>query len=199
MPLINTLLKLPFVLTVATKDHHPPDHVSFASNHPDAKPFESTTTIANPANARETYETRLWPAYCVVGTPGNELVPELDVGRFDYVVLKGREPRVEMYSAFRSPLRDPPLAGAVSDLAERLAAARVTDVFVVGLAGDYCVRCSALDARELGWRTYVVQEGTRWVGGEQAWKETVARLEEEGVRVVLEEGPEVGWVKAGEA
>ena len=52
MPLINDLLKLPFVLKIATKDHHPPDHVSFASNHPDAKPFESTTTIVNPANAR---------------------------------------------------------------------------------------------------------------------------------------------------
>ncbi|EJF62375.1 isochorismatase family hydrolase [Dichomitus squalens LYAD-421 SS1] len=196
VPLINDLLQLPFVLKVATKDHHPPDHVSFASNHPGAQPFVSTTTIVNPANPRETYETRLWPAHCVVGTPGNALVPELDAARVGHVVLKGREPRVEMYSAFRSPLRDPPLASAVSDLAEQLAAARATDVFVVGLAGDYCVKNTALDSARLGWRTYVVEEGTRCVGGDRAWAETVAEMRAEGVEVVHADGPEVESVKA---
>lgn len=196
LPLINDLLKLPFVLKIATKDHHPRDHISFASNHPGTQPFVSTTTIVNPANPRETYETRLWPDHCVVGTPGNELVPELDAAVFDHVVLKGREPRVEMYSAFRSPLRDPPLTGAVSELAEKLAEKEITDVFIVGLAGDYCVKNTALDSASLGWRTYAIKEGTRSVGGEAGWRETVSEMEAKGVRVIHADGPEVKSVRA---
>ena len=134
--------------------------------------------------------------HCVVGTPGNALLPELDHARIDAVVLKGMDPRVEMYSAFRSPLRAPPLASAVSDLEARLREARVTDVFVVGLAGDYCVLSTARDAAELGWATYVVEEGTRCVGGAEGWKETVQALQAKGVKVVHADGPEVGLVKA---
>ncbi|RPD66937.1 isochorismatase family hydrolase [Lentinus tigrinus ALCF2SS1-7] len=196
VPVLNDLLKLPFVLKIATKDHHPPDHVSFASNHPGATPFVSTTTIANPANPAETYETQLWPVHCVVGTPGNELLPELDHARIDAVIHKGTDPRIEMYSAFRSPLRDPPLASAVTDLEERLRAADVTDVFVVGLAGDFCVVSSALDAAQLGFATYVVEEGQRCVGGVEGWAKTRAQLEEKGVRVVHADGPEIEAVKA---
>ncbi|KAI0650513.1 Isochorismatase hydrolase [Trametes meyenii] len=195
IPIINELLRFPFVLKIATKDHHPPSHVSFASNHPGATPFVSTTTIVNPANLAETYETLLWPDHTVVGTPGNALVPELDVSRIDAVVLKGTDPRVEMYSAFRSPLRDPPLASAVSDLEGRLREAAVTDVFVVGLAGDYCVKSSAKDSADLGWRTYVVEEGTRSVGGAEGWAQTVAELKGVGVEIVKFDGQEVGWVK----
>ncbi|KAI9000794.1 Isochorismatase hydrolase [Trametes punicea] len=196
LPVINELLQLPFVLKVATKDHHPPDHVSFASNHAHATPFVSTCTIVNPANPAETYETRLWPDHCVIGTPGNAFVPELDIARFDAVVLKGTEPRVEMYSAFRAPLHDPPLPSAVSDLERRLRAAHVTDMFIVGLAGDYCVKCTALDSVELGWRTYVVEEGTRCVGGDAAWADTAAVVEKAGGKVVHADGEEVGWVRA---
>ncbi|KAI0720347.1 isochorismatase family hydrolase [Cerioporus squamosus] len=196
VPVLNDLLKLPFILKIATKDHHPPDHVSFAANHPGAAPFVSTTTIVNPANPAETYETQLWPVHCVIGTPGNELLPELDHARIDAVVLKGTDPRVEMYSAFRSPLRDPPLASAVSDLEARLRAADVTDVFVVGLAGDFCVVNTALDAAELGFATFVVEEGTRCVGGAEAWAKTRSLLEEKGVKVIYAASPEIEAVKA---
>ncbi|KAI0331241.1 Isochorismatase hydrolase [Cubamyces sp. BRFM 1775] len=196
IPVINELLQLPFVLKIATKDHHPQDHVSFASNHPGATPFVSSCTITNPANPAETYETRLWPDHCVVGTPGNALVPELDACAVDAVVLKGTDPRVEMYSAFRSPLRSPPLASAVSELEGRLRAAEVTDVFVVGLAGDYCVKCTALDAAELGYRTYVVEDAVRSVGGDAAWAETVAEVKKAGVQAVRATGQEVKRVKA---
>ncbi|KAI0353064.1 Isochorismatase hydrolase [Trametes cingulata] len=195
VPVINELLKLPFTLKIATKDHHPQNHISFASNHPGAAPFASSCTVVNPANPAENYETRLWPDHCVIGTPGNELVPELDTGRIDAVVHKGTDPRVEMYSAFRSPLRNPPLATAVSDLEARLRAADVTDVFIVGLAGDYCVKNSARDSAELGWRTYVVEDAVRSVGGADAWAETVAELAPLGVRVVKADGEEVGWVQ----
>ncbi|KAL7282578.1 hypothetical protein ACG7TL_004049 [Trametes sanguinea] len=199
VPLINELLQLPFVLKIATKDHHPPEHVSFASNHPGAAPFVSTCTIVNPSNPAETYETRLWPDHCVIGTPGNALVAALDTAPLDAIVHKGTDPRVEMYSAFRAPLRDPPLPSAASDLEARLRAAQATDVFVVGLAGDYCVRCTALDSAELGWRTYVVEDATRSVGGDAAWAETVSELGRAGVKVVRAGGEEVGWVRALQA
>merc|ERR1712093_485302 len=61
IPTVNHLLGLPFALKIATKDWHPADHISFASSHPDKKPFVNTVTIVNPYNASETYETRLWP------------------------------------------------------------------------------------------------------------------------------------------
>ncbi|OCH96014.1 Isochorismatase hydrolase [Obba rivulosa] len=195
IPVANALLALPFAFKVATQDAHPPAHVSFASAHPGAAPFTSSTTIANPRNPRETYETRLWPDHCVDGTPGQALAAGLEVARVEHVVRKGRDPRVEMYSAFRPPLRDPPLPEADSGLAEVLRARGVTDVFVVGLAGDYCVRYTAEDAAGEGWRTYVVQEGVRSVGGNEAWKGVVRELGEKGVKVVSLDGEELGWVR----
>lgn len=106
------------------------------------------------------------------------------------VVQKGTDPRVEMYSAFRAPLRDPPLPEAVSDLAERLRAAGTTHVVVVGLAGDYCVKCTALDAAEEGWDVVVVEEGVRSVDPEAGWRDAKAEMAEKGVRVVS-----LDWVK----
>lgn len=191
MPIINTLLAAPgFTLRLATKDHHPLDHISFAANHPGATPFTSTATVVNPLNPAEHYETRLWPVHCVQGTPGNALLPELAAHRVDRVVLKGMDARVEMYSAFRSPLRDPPLPSAVSELADVLREREVTDVVVCGLAGDYCVKCSAVDSAEEGWRTYVVEDAVRSVGGETGWREAKEEMVAKGVQIV-----DAAWVK----
>ncbi|ROT39632.1 pyrazinamidase/nicotinamidase [Sodiomyces alkalinus F11] len=188
-PVVNSLLKLPFATKIATKDWHPASHVSFATNHPGASPFLSTTTIANPHNSAEKLESRLWPAHCVQDTPGAALIPELEADLLDAVVAKGTRPDIEMYSAFYGPFEDP---GRVADsgLAERLRGAGVTDVFVVGLAGDYCVKCSAIDAAAEGFRTVVVEEGTRCVDP-AAWDRVKAELAVAGVQVVRFEGPEV--------
>lgn len=163
MPTINELLSLPFAIKVATKDFHPQDHISFASNHlaPNNKPFESMVKITNPHNPDESQETRLWPDHCVQGTKGSELLPELDVGRVDKIVEKGQDKRVEMYSAFADPFTSPCVAR--SDLAKTLKDARVTDVFVVGLAADYCVKFTALDAQNEGFKTWVIGEATKAV------------------------------------
>ncbi|KAI0940113.1 hypothetical protein AcV5_001307 [Taiwanofungus camphoratus] len=195
VPVINTLLQLPFALTAATRDHHPPGHTSFAASHAGAQPYASFATVANPANPAETYATRLWPVHCVAGTPGGELARGLDAARVARVVLKGTDPRVEMYSAFRAPLRDPPLASAVSELGALLSARGVTDVYVAGLAGDYCVLWSAVDSAEGGWRTYVVEEAVRSVGGREGWESAVGEMEAKGVRIVHADGEEVGWVR----
>ncbi|KAK1829909.1 Pyrazinamidase/nicotinamidase [Podospora conica] len=189
IPLINTLLALPsFVLRVGTKDWHPPSHISFASNHPGKQPFVDTCVVTNPLNPAESYSTRLWPDHCVQDTPGAALVPELDAARLDRVVEKGTDPRVEMYSAFYDPLKNPRVSD--SGLAGVLREAGATHVYVVGLAGDYCVRCTATDARAEGFTTYVVEEGTRAVDP-GAWEACRAEMEAEGVEVVSKDGPEV--------
>ncbi|KXJ96235.1 Isochorismatase-like protein [Microdochium bolleyi] len=215
-PVVNALLASPsFALRIATRDWHPADHVSFASNHhtvssdgsskEQKRPFVDTVAIANPLNPEEVIESRLWPVHCVQNTPGAELVPELDAARLDRVVDKGMDKRVEMYSPFFDPFRTSPAApatdatvanstttsqqgarGAVCDsgLAALLASHAVTDVYVVGLAADYCVQSAAADAAGLGYATYVVEDGTRPVDA-AAWADTGRReLEAKGVRLV---------------
>lgn len=191
-PVVNDLLRRAFVTRIATKDWHPADHVSFAANHPGAQPFASTTTIVNPRNPAETYTSRLWPVHCVQGTAGAALVPELDAVLVDEVVEKGQVRAVEMYSAFYDPFKSPRVAD--SGLAGRLRDAGVTDVYVVGLAGDYCVKATALDAVSEGFRVFLVEEGTRCVDP-ASWGDVKAELESAGVRVVSLTGPEVRRVR----
>ncbi|KAK3395460.1 Isochorismatase-like protein [Sordaria brevicollis] len=218
-PLINTLLSSPsFVLRVATKDWHPPNHISFASNHdhtsstsstsssavtccpePNTKavPFVSTTTVTNPHNPSESYTTRLWPIHCVAGTPGASLIPELDISKIDKVLEKGTDPRVEMYSAFYDPFTSPRVSD--SGLADLLKGANVTHVYVVGLAADYCVWSTAMDAHREGFETVVVEEATKPVD-EEGWRKCKEALEKEagkGVKVVRWEGEEVGRLFPG--
>ncbi|KAK7541388.1 Isochorismatase-like protein [Phyllosticta citricarpa] len=192
---INALLRLPFALKVATKDFHPPSHISFASNHapPNNVPFASSVTIVNPLNASETYSSRLWPPHCVHGTPGAELLPELDAAALDAVVEKGQDDRVEMYSAFADPFRAPCVAK--SRLEERLKEHGITDVFVTGLAMDYCVRYTAEDAAERGWRTWVLEEATKAVDPDK-WDQVKQEMEAKGVQFASVDGEEVGRVKA---
>jgi nicotinamidase-related amidase len=185
IPVINELLSLPFVTKIATKDHHPYDHVSFASNHEGKEPFTSTITIANPLNPEETYVTRLWPKHCIIDTPGNELVKELDISKVDNIVLKGMDPRVEMYSAITSPFRSPKVQEATSDLEKLLREREVSHVYVVGLAGDYCVRSTAIDCvQEGGWTTFVVAEAVRSVDPNIGWTEAQKEMEEVGVKII---------------
>ncbi|KAI9835213.1 MAG: NAD(+) salvage pathway protein [Thelocarpon superellum] len=195
-PIVNRLLDLPFVLKVATKDWHPANHVSFASNHPapDNQPFTSFATIPNPENASETFRTRLWPVHCVQHTAGAELIPELDRDKLDHVVEKGQDARVEMYSALRDPYRDPPVH--TSGLPHLLRQSRISHVYVVGLAMDYCVKFTALDCSEMGLDTYVVREGTRAVdAGEKGWDASCTELERAGVTMVSVTGEEVSRVR----
>ncbi|OAK94153.1 Isochorismatase hydrolase [Phaeosphaeriaceae sp. SRC1lsM3a] len=193
VPTINELLALPFAIKVATKDFHPQDHISFASNHPSPnnKPFESKATIANPHNPNETQETQLWPDHCVQGTKGAELLPELDVGKIDHVVEKGQDKRVEMYSAFADPFTNPRVAQ--SNLAQTLRDARITDVFVVGLAADYCVKFTAMDAAKEGFKTWVIGEATKAVDP-SSLEAVYAEYEKLGVLVISKDDAQIGKI-----
>src|SRR5579872_6747812 len=126
-----------FVHVVLTQDWHPPAHSSFASAHPGRAPFE-TIELA--------YGTQvLWPDHCVQGTPGAEFHPDLDVPHAELVLRKGFVRTIDSYSAFRENDRKTP-TGLAAYLRER-GFARIT---ICGLATDYCVLYSALDAREAG-------------------------------------------------
>jgi nicotinamidase-related amidase len=142
----------------------------------------------NPSNPTETYKSRLWPVHCVQGTPGAELVPELDVGKVDRTIDKGQDDRVEMYSPFYDPFENP--RGCDSGLAGILKDSGITDVYVVGLAADYCVKSCAVDAAKEGFTTFIVEEGTRAVDPD-GWPKVRAEIETKGVKVVALEGDEV--------
>ncbi|KJZ78593.1 hypothetical protein HIM_01984 [Hirsutella minnesotensis 3608] len=202
-PHVNALLALPFAVRLATRDWHPLDHVSFAANHPGPparRPFVDRARVANPLRAApglvgpdpgpDDDEFTLWPVHCVQDSPGAALVPELRADRLDAVVDKGTDPRVEMYSAFRDPF-----GVEDSGVAARLARRRVSHVFVVGLAADYCVKATAGSAQDLGFTTYIVDEATRAVYPDK-WPRSADDILKKGVAIISMDGPEVARVKA---
>ncbi|RPA81382.1 Isochorismatase hydrolase [Ascobolus immersus RN42] len=204
IPPVNALLELPFRLKVATKDNHPPTHISFCTSHapPHNVPFSSTYTLVNPRNPEEKIQSRLWPQHCVQGTKGWEFPESLEVGRLDEMVLKGSDEKVEQYSGFAGPFRgaEAESSGEIGDAPDETELRRilveggVTHVYVVGLALDYCVKATALHAVERGFKTYVIREGTRAVDA-AAVEEVYKELEEKGVGVISSDSEEVEWVK----
>ncbi|MCJ1269769.1 NAD(+) salvage pathway protein [Lobaria immixta] len=192
-PTINKLLSLPYALKIATKDFHPNDHVSFDTSHtpPHNKPFESSVTITNPLNPTESQEIPIWPVHCVQGTKGAEIIPEIDASKFDLIMEKGKDNMVEMFSAFADVFGNK--SGAASlDLAALLRIHNVHRVHIVGLAGDYCVKCTALDASKEGFEVFVVNEGVGSVNkGREGWEAVLKEFQIADIKVVSIEGPEI--------
>ncbi|KAG5929689.1 hypothetical protein E4U53_002397 [Claviceps sorghi] len=185
---LNTLLALPFALKIGTRDAHPPNHISFTTSHPPSHP--PTTTLTHPSDPTTTHTTALWPPHCIAGSPGAALVADLHAARLDAVVDKGTDPHMEMYSAFYDPFRMHD-----SGLAAWLKRDAVTDIFVGGLAADYCVRATAEDALAEGFRVFVVEEATRPAVVE-AWAGVRADMMRHGVGMVSLGGPEIARVRA---
>lgn len=149
VPVLNGILGR-FDLVIATQDWHPSNHGSFASNHPGRRPGEVIDLHG--------LEQILWPDHCVQGTEGAAFHNDLDTVRFDHVVRKGTDPDIDSYSAFFDNGRR-----KATGLEEILRAASVTDVWVGGLATDYCVLWSVRDAIGLGFRTHVIRDACRGV------------------------------------
>lgn len=183
-PYWNTLLASPsFKRKVATHDWHPTNHISFASQHPGAQPFTSQHTIQNPENKDESFTTTLWPDHCVAESRGARLISEIRQQYLNYRIYKGQDSRVECYSAFGPPFRNPMIAS--SDLDDFLKESGVTEVWVVGLAYDYCVKHTAIDAAEKGYHAVVVESATKAVDASEQNIEVVRKeLREAGVTVV---------------
>lgn len=131
-----------------TQDWHPAGHLSFASSHPGKAPFE-TTELA--------YGTQvLWPDHCIQGSPGAEIHPALRLDAAELVIRKGFRRGIDSYSAFREADPETP-TGLAGYLRER----GVERVVLCGLALDFCVGWSALDARAMGFETLVVEDLSR--------------------------------------
>jgi nicotinamidase/pyrazinamidase len=147
VPIANRLLPY-FSTVVATQDLHPADHASFATQHPGKRPGELIELDGLPQV--------LWPPHCVQGTRGAELHEGLERARITEVFPKGTDRTIDSYSGFFDNGRKKP-----TGLAEWLRERWITRVYVMGLATDYCVKATALDARELGFDTWVIEDGCR--------------------------------------
>lgn len=197
--MINDLLSLPFAYKVATQDFHPADHISFASNHADAKPFETFIDMKNHVggNPEATMKQRLWPVHCVQGTVGTDIIDEMDKSKVDLTIQKGMDSRVEMYSAFSDSFGNLTAGqGGVShDLESILKEKQISHVYVVGLAGDYCVKATAVDAAKVGFKSYVIEEAQRCVDQSQGWSDARSDFQKVKVGIISIDGDEVKRVK----
>ena len=171
IPLANALQPR-FDLIVATQDWHPANHGSFAANHPGKQPGEMIELAGLPQI--------LWPVHCVQGTPGADFAPHLDRSRWAAVFQKGTDPAVDSYSGFFDNGRR-----HATGLGDFLKARGVTDVYLLGLATDYCVKWTALDAASLGFRTHLVADACRGVNLQPGDVErAVAEMRAAGINVV---------------
>jgi nicotinamidase/pyrazinamidase len=139
-----------FERVIATKDWHPPGHGSFASGHPGREVGERTLLAG--------LEQVLWPDHCVEDTPGSEFAPGLETSKVEKVFFKGTDPTVDSYSAFFDNAHR-----RSTGLGDYLRGKGVDEVYILGLATDYCVKFSVLDALELGFKVHVVADGCRAV------------------------------------
>lgn len=160
-----------FRTVVVTQDWHPRGHVSFASSHPGAAPY---TTLDRPVGRQE-----LWPDHCVRGTPGAALHPDLPDEPVTLLLRKGTRLDVDSYSAFRENV-GPDGSRPSTGLGAWLKARGVTRVLVCGLARDFCVRFSAVDAAAEGFEVMVLDDLTRAVFPERS-AETDAAFRASGV------------------
>ena len=176
VPVINAL-QAGFDLIVATQDWHPADHASFAANHPGKQPYDTIDLHGLPQT--------LWPEHCVQGTPGAGFAPGLDRARWERVFRKGTDPEIDSYSGFFDNGHR-----RATGLGDYLRERGVEGVTVVGLATDYCVKFTALDARAEGLRVRLIVDACR--GVEVRPGDTDGALDEmRAAGVGMTEGPQI--------
>lgn len=173
VPVINRLGRV-FPHVVMTQDWHPRNHKSFASAHPGKKPFES---IRMPYG-----EQTLWPDHCVQETQGAAFHEGLDLPNGELIIRKGFRPGIDSYSAFYENDHLTP-----TGLAGYLVNRRFKRVFVVGLATDYCVHYSAVDARKEGFETFVIEDACRAIDLDGSLAAAMRDMKDAGV-VILQAG-----------
>lgn len=174
IPLANQLQGA-FKLVVATQDWHPANHSSFAANHPGRKPGEVVQLKKR--------SQLLWPTHCVQNTHGAELAPGLMRNRINKVFKKGIDTDIDSYSGFFDNGHQ-----RATGLGEFLREKKVKDVYVLGLATDYCVNFTALDAVELGFHTHLVEDACRGVNLKpDDVKNAIEAMKKAGVIVVKSE------------
>lgn len=167
---INRLAKA-FRHVVLTQDWHPEGHASFASSHPAKQPFEMTDLHYGPQV--------LWPDHCVQGTPGAEISPDLDIPHAQLVIRKGYNAGIDSYSGFKEADRQTS-TGLEGYLRER----GFRRVFCAGLALDFCVAWTALDAAAAGFETYVIEDASRAIDTNGSLAKARQNLKAAGVHTI---------------
>jgi nicotinamidase/pyrazinamidase len=182
VPLANALIDSgKYDLVVASQDWHPEDHGSFASTHADKNPFDMGVLSGKPQ--------MLWPDHCVQGTDDAELPPDLNIDGIHFIQQKGQKQHIDSYSAFRDNDQE-----AHTGLADYLRSQGVTELDICGLATDYCVKFSALDAVDMlpGVKVRFIEDASRGidpVGVTAAMEEMVSR----GIDITSSRAILAGW------
>jgi nicotinamidase/pyrazinamidase len=149
IPVANALQPY-FDHVIATQDWHPANHGSFAANHPGKKPGDIIDLNG--------LVQILWPVHCVQNSWGAEFVPGLDTGRFEKIIHKGTDPGIDSYSAlFDNGHRK------TTGLDDYLKQAGIDELYIMGLATDYCVKFTVIDALKLGYLIFVIEDGCRGI------------------------------------
>jgi nicotinamidase/pyrazinamidase len=171
IPIANALMPK-FDLVVATQDWHPPDHGSFAANHPGHRIGEVIDLHGLPQV--------LWPVHCVQYTPGADFAPGLERQRIDHIVQKGTDPAIDSYSGFFDNGHR-----KATGLGDYLRSRGVRHIHLLGLATDYCVKFTALDGRAEGFEMTLIEDACRGVNLKPADVErALEEMRDKGVKVV---------------
>jgi nicotinamidase/pyrazinamidase len=168
VPIINKLGQS-FQHVVMTQDWHTPGHVSFASSHQGKKPFEM---IKLPYG-----DQVLWPDHCVQGTDGAAISKDINIPHAELVIRKGFRKGVDSYSAFREADKK-----TTTGLGAYLKARGLSRVFVTGLATDFCVAWTAMDARREGFDTYVIEDAARGIDAQGSLAKAWDAMKKAGVK-----------------
>jgi nicotinamidase/pyrazinamidase len=168
LPVINRIAK-GFANVVMTQDWHTPGHVSFASSHGGKKPFETVDLKYG--------KQVLWPDHCVQGTDGAALSKELAIPQAELIIRKGYHKDVDSYSAFTEAD-----GKTTTGLAAWLKARQLKRLFVAGLATDFCVAWTAVDARKAGFDTYVIEDACRGIDTQGSLAKAWADMGKAGVK-----------------
>lgn len=169
IPIINALQNH-FSLVVATQDWHPDNHKSFASNHEDKNEFEIIDLNGN--------EQVLWPNHCVQGTDGALFFSELNEKRIEAIFRKGMDREIDSYSGFydNGRKKNTGMAGYLKDR-------KIKNIFICGIASDFCVYYTALDGLSLDFNVFVVEDASRAIN-EAGNKEAMADLRAKGAKII---------------
>lgn len=164
IPLINQLIEK-FENVILTQDWHPKNHISFAENHANKKAYDFV---------QADYGTQvLWPTHCVQGTVDADFHPDLNTTTAQLILRKGINPQIDSYSAFMEADHK-----TTTGLAGYLKERKIDTVYIVGIATDFCVAWSAMDAAKLGFETYVISDATKAIDLQgtlqHAWQEMLA-------------------------
>jgi nicotinamidase/pyrazinamidase len=169
IPVVNAIQNK-FLLVVATQDWHPENHGSFASNHQGKQPFEMGT-LAD-------MDQVMWPDHCVQGKKGSEFSSKLNTNRIEAIFRKGTDNAIDSYSGFFDNGKK-----KSTGLGDYLKGKGIENVYLAGLAADFCVGYTALDALELGFKVFLLEDATRAID-QEGWLKMKNQIINNGGKII---------------